>query len=109
MTRVSKPQNITAHETLFHTLRQTQPRLFAYPSEQPHAPVERAILLPLRDKVLFAVSKLAEPERHIVLLRVVGDLSIDAIADRLHVPRADVLDTLRIARGNMRRYLDLCG
>lgn len=66
-------------------------------------------MLPLRDKLLFAVSKLSEPERHIVLLRVVGDLSIDAIADRLSRQPADIQATLRAARGNMRRYLDLCG
>jgi DNA-directed RNA polymerase specialized sigma24 family protein len=104
---VSLLSTITAHESLLYALRQSYPRLFAH--DTPHAPVESAIMLPMRDKLLFAMSKLSEPERHIVLMRVVSDLSIDAIADRLSRQPADIQATLRAARGNMRRYLDLCG
>lgn len=83
------------------------PALFASP--QPPTLIMPDPEFALRDKLLFAVSKLPEPQRHIVLMRLVGELSIDDIAAKLRVPRERVLGVLSAARLNMKRYLELVG
>ncbi len=107
MPRVSKRQLITDHQFLFETLQRSHPALFWGP--RTIVQIEPIPVVSLQDKLLYAVSKLPEPERHIMLMRVVGALSVDAIAEKLATSRDAVLDMLRNARHNVKQYLELCG
>ena len=107
MRRVARQHNIAPHLTLFATLQRVHPALFV-------SPLPPILILPdpefaLRDRLLFAVSKLPEPQRHIVLMRLVGELSVDDIAAKLRVSRDSVVDVLSAARLSMKRYLELVG
>jgi DNA-directed RNA polymerase specialized sigma24 family protein len=107
MRQVSQQPNITAHQSLFQTLQRIRPALFL--NIDPSVQIDPIPVVSLQDKLLFAVSKLPEPERHIMLMRVVGALSVDDIAAKLSTSRDNILDTLRAARANVKRYLELCG
>jgi DNA-directed RNA polymerase specialized sigma24 family protein len=108
---VSSSPLIAAHEVLFANLRLTCPDLFAAAQAQPREDAYARVLSApeASDDVLFAVSKLDEPARHIMLLQLVNALSIDAIADKLRVPRATVIGTLSVAHERIKRYVGMCG
>jgi DNA-directed RNA polymerase specialized sigma24 family protein len=108
---VSSSPLIAAHEVLFARLRLTCPELFADCAERLGTPAySQAVETPeASDDVLFAVSKLDEPARHIMLLQLVNALSIDAIADKLRVPRATVVGTLSVAHERIKRYVGMRG
>jgi DNA-directed RNA polymerase specialized sigma24 family protein len=108
---VSSSPLIAAHEVLFAKLRLTCPELFADCAQRTgNAAYTETIESPeASDDVLFAVSKLDEPARHIMLLQLVNALSIDAIADKLRVPRATVVGTLSVAHERIKRYVGMCG
>jgi DNA-directed RNA polymerase specialized sigma24 family protein len=111
---VSSSRLIAAHESFFARLRLTSPALFA-DAGAPRAqisvnePAQRDTQLRTNDDVLFAVSKLEEPARHIMLLQLVNAMSIDDIAHKLRVPRATVAVTLSVAHERVKRYFSMCG
>jgi DNA-directed RNA polymerase specialized sigma24 family protein len=104
---VSKRQLITDHQFLFESLQRSHPALFLH--TRPIVHIEPIPVVSLQDKLLYAVSKLPEPERHIMLMRVVGALSVEAIAEKLSTSCESVLDILRNGRHNVKQYLELCG
>jgi hypothetical protein len=105
---VSSQPNIASHEALFASLQRKYPTLFVEPGVfidvQPLEPV-----VSMHDSMLFAVSKLQEPERHTMLLQMVSALSADDIAAKLCTRRDVIVERLRSGRMNVIRYLRMCG
>ncbi len=105
---VTSQPNIAPHEALFASLQQKYPSLFVSPGVFIDVePVNRVVSV--RDSMLFAVSKLQEPERHIMLLQVVNAMSADEIAAKLCTSREVIVDRLRAGHRNVTRYFGMCG
>ena len=69
-------------------------------------PEAKAALGELRDRISLSMQRISEPQREILTLRHVHELSYNEIAECLDMPRGTVMSRLHGARQSLRRVME---
>ena len=69
-------------------------------------PEAKAALGELRDRISLSMQRISEPQREILTLRHVHELSYNEIAECLDIPRGTVMSRLHGARQSLRRVME---